>query len=72
MNNWKKFLPMSLGIFLSLACVLFLMEAIREIDFDGWDYNLPPLLYFVFALICGLIGIPLVLSQIDKHTKDSS
>ena len=60
---------MALGLILSLACVLFLAEAIRSIDTDGLEYNLPTAVHFGLALLTGLIGIPLFLKELDKTSK---
>lgn len=66
----KAYILIAFGLILSLACVLFLAEAIRSIDVDGLEYNLSAAVHFGLALLTGLIGIPLFLKELDKKTKD--
>lgn len=63
---WRRYLKISIGLILSIVAVIFFMEAVRGVDFDGWEYNLYPLLNFVLGMVIGLVGFPIVLSQIDK------
>jgi hypothetical protein len=46
------------------------MDAVRGIDFDYLEDNLYPLLNFVLGAIFGLIGFPIVLSQIEILSRD--
>jgi hypothetical protein len=63
---WKRYLPLSLGLLLSIGAVIFIMDAVRSIDFDYLGDNLYSLLNFICGAALGLVGFPLVLSQIDK------
>jgi hypothetical protein len=67
-----KHLKLSLGVILSLLCVLFLVQFVKmmEIDFefldsslDNWSEFLPNLL---LGIITGVIGIPLVIENLKK------
>jgi hypothetical protein len=70
MSIWKRYLPISFGLILSVSAVIFLLEAVRGIDFDGFEYNFYPLMNFICGLVLGLIGFPIVLSQLDKLSRD--
>jgi len=62
---WKRYLPISLGLLLSIGAVIFIMDGVRTIDFEYLDENLHSLLNFLCGAVLGLIGFPLVLSQIE-------
>lgn len=66
MNIWKRYLPISFGLILSIGAVIFILEAVRGLDFDGFEYNFYPLMNIICGLVLGLIGFPIVLSQLDK------
>ncbi len=63
---WKRYIPITIGLLLSIGAVIFILEAVRDIDFDYLEDNLYSLLNFVCGLVLGLIGFPIVLSQLDK------
>ena len=63
---WKRYLPITIGLLLSIGAVIFIMDAVRGIDFDYLEDNIYPLLNFICGAILGLIGFPIVLSQLDK------
>ncbi len=67
-----KHLKLSIGVILSLLCVLFLVQFVKmmEIDFefldssfDNWSELLPNLL---LGIITGVVGIPLVIENLKK------
>ena len=62
----KKCLPFTIGLFLSISSVLFMIEFIRGIDFVDIEYSLEVLPYLCAAILCGLIGYPLCLYGINK------
>lgn len=70
MQRWKTYLPLSLGLLLSIAAVIFILEAVRAIDFDGLEYNFYSLMNFICGTVLGLIGFPVTLSQLDKLSRD--
>lgn len=67
---WKRYFLISIGLLLSIGAVIFIMDAVRGIDFDYLEDNLYPLLNFVLGAIFGLIGFPIVLSQIEILSRD--
>ena len=66
MSAIKKYLRITIGIMLTMACVLFMVEFIRSIDFEDLEYTLMELPNLALCVICGLAGIPLVLSELAK------
>lgn len=69
---WKKSLPFTCGLILSICCVLFFIEFIRNIDFEDWEYTLEVMPYFAVGLLLGLVGIPLAVFGIGKLTDENS
>lgn len=63
---WKRYLPISLGLLLSIGAVIFIMDGVRNVDFEYLEDNLHSLLNFICGAALGLIGFPIVLSQIEK------
>lgn len=68
-NTWKRYFLISLGLLLSISSVIFIMDAVRGVDFEYLEDNLFSLLNFICGAALGLIGFPIVLSQIDELSR---
>ena len=66
---WKKCLPFTIGMMLSISFVLLMIEFIRATDFYDFEYAFDGLPYLGIAVICGFIGIPLTISGIERLSK---
>lgn len=66
MSAISKYLRLTIGIMLTMACVLFMVEFIRGLDFEYLEDNLLNLPNLALCVVCGLAGIPLVLSELSK------
>ncbi len=69
LNYYKKSIPLTLGVFLSIFCIISLIEFIRAIDFSDLEYTVDYLHYFVLAVLSGFTGLPLVFYGIEKLQK---
>lgn len=69
LSYYKKSLPLTIGVFLSIFCVLSLIEFIKAIDFSDLEYIIENLHYLVLALFTGFTGLPLVFYGVEKLQK---
>ncbi|BFM12938.1 hypothetical protein R50072_30910 [Simiduia litorea] len=67
---YKKFLPTTIGIFLSLACVLSLAEFFRDFHLQHLNDSFDHFQYLIMALVFGFIGIPMSLDGTLKLSSD--
>jgi hypothetical protein len=63
---YKKALPLTAGTFLSLLCIISLIEFVRGVDFLDLTYIWEVIPYFITSLISGLIGIPMFFYGLEK------
>lgn len=71
MSMFSRYLRFAVGIMLTIACVLFMVEFIRGLDFEDIEYSLRELPNLGLCIVTGLIGIPLVLSELSKMDNKS-
>lgn len=69
LNYYKKSIPLTIGIFLSIFCVISLVEFIRALDFSDLEYTLDYLHYLILAIVTGFTGLPLVFYGVEKLHK---
>lgn len=60
---YKKVFPLTLGTFLSLACVIFMVEAVRLFSFNYLDEWLPQ---FLLSVVFGFIGFPVFFWGLER------
>lgn len=63
---YKKALPLTVGTFLTLLCIISLIEFVRGVDFLDLSYIWDVMPYFITSLISGLIGIPMFFYGLEK------
>ncbi|MFL0798781.1 MAG: hypothetical protein K6L73_14965 [Cellvibrionaceae bacterium] len=71
-KNSKGVIQFTIGAMLSIAFVIFLIEFVRGIDFEGVEYFLEVWPFLAISLILGSAGIPLVLFGIENVTSKNS
>jgi hypothetical protein len=69
LSYYKKSIPLTIGVFLSIFCVISLIEFIKAIDFSDLGYALDYLHYLFLAVITGFTGLPLVFYGVEKLQK---
>ena len=63
---YKKYLPASFGMVLSILSVLFLTEYVDYIDFSDFGGIFDEWPFLVVGIVFGLIGVPMFLHGIGK------
>ena len=63
---YKKALPITAGTFLTLLCIISLIEFVRGVDFLDLSYIWDVIPYFITSLISGFIGIPMFFYGLEK------
>lgn len=65
---YKKVFPLTLGTFLSLVCIVSLVEAVRLFSFSYVDDWLPQ---FLVAVVFGFTGLPIFFWGLERFGKDN-
>ena len=65
-DYYKKALPLTIGVFLTLLCIISLIEFVRGFDVYDLEYTLEVIHYFVLAVLTGFIGIPLFFLGLER------
>ncbi len=63
---YRKSFPITIGIILSIVCVLFISEFVKSVDFEDLEYVSDTLPYLCIGVISGLIGIPTFLYGVER------
>lgn len=68
-KTYKKLFPATLGIFLSLVCVVALAEFFKSFDILYLEEPAEYVPFLLIAIFSGFSGIPLALNGIEKLSK---
>ncbi len=71
MEYYKKSLPLTVGTFFSLLCIISLIEFVRNFDVFDFSYTLEALPFLVLSVVSGFVGIPLFFYGLEKITDKS-
>jgi hypothetical protein len=66
MEYYKKSLPITVGTFFSLLCIISLIEFVRNIDAFDFSYTVEALPFLALSVVSGFIGIPLFFYGLEK------
>ncbi len=66
MEYYKKALPLTVGTFFSLLCIISLIEFVRNFDVFDLGYTVDYLPFLALSIVSGLIGIPLFFFGLEK------
>lgn len=69
---YKKSFPATLGVFLSILCVVSLIQFMRELYIDELEYIMEYLHFLAISIVSGFVGIPLFFYGIEKITNEHS
>jgi hypothetical protein len=66
MEYYKKALPLTVGTFFSLLCIISLIEFVRNLDAFDLSYTVDYLPFLALSIVSGFIGIPLFFFGLEK------
>ncbi len=68
LEYYKKSLPLTVGVFFSLLCIVSLIEFVRAFDVFDLSYTIEALQFLALSIISGFVGIPLFFYGLEKLT----
>ena len=68
---YKKSLPLTIGTFLSLLCIISLIEFVRGLDFFDLSYVWESLPYLALSLFSAFVGIPMFFYGLKKVSSEN-
>lgn len=66
MEYYKKSLPLTVGTFFSLLCIVSLIEFVRSFDVFDFSFTVEALPFLALSVVSGFIGIPLFFYGLEK------